>query len=214
MKKSLFIVISALVILHFEMYASTQAQAKDSKAFEGYTLFQSLFGTTTYLINMDGEIVHKWEMQNSAGFSTYFLDNGHLLRSASRTAGGGMMGGMMGGGRGGRGTGAQGTGNERRQPGGIGAGGKIQEIDWDGKIVWEYEYATDTEVPHHDIKKMPNGNILLLCWDGKTAEESIAAGRNPAYQTGGEQNPDCSWKLNLQDLILLKLFGNGMHGII
>ena len=160
------------------------------------TLFQPLFGTTTYLINMDGKVVHTWEMDTGAGFSTYFLDNGDLLRSASRTAG--MMGGMMGGwwhdgrrtgGRGGA-PGAQAGGSERRQPGGIGVGGKIQKIKWDGSLDWEYIYATDTEVPHHDIAPMPNGNILLICWDAKTAEESIAAGRNPAFQTG-EQNPDC-----------------------
>jgi hypothetical protein len=191
MKKSLFVVISALLILHFIVFGNAQSQTKNEKAFQGYTLFQSLFGTTTYLINMDGEVVHKWEMDTGAGFSTYFLDNGNLLRSASRTAG--MMGGMMGGGRGGRGgaPGAQQGGSERRQPGGIGVGGKIQKIKWDGSLDWEYIYATDTEVPHHDIAQMPNGNILLLCWDGKTAEESIAAGRNPVYQTGGEQNPDC-----------------------
>lgn len=205
MKKSLFVVISACLILHFVFYESAQSQtdgnaprpaALKGKTFDGYTLFSSLFGNTIYLINMDGQVVHTWQMETASGFSNYFLDNGHILRSASR--GGGMMGGgMMGGfgGRGGRGgagaAATQGTGTERRQPGGIGAGGKIQEIDWEGKIVWEYEYATDTEVPHHDIKKMPNGNILLLCWDGKTAEESIAAGRNPVYQAGGEQNPDC-----------------------
>jgi hypothetical protein len=205
MKKSLFVVISAMLILHFVICGNAQSltssntskpDAVKGKAFDGYTLFQTLFGTTTYLINMDGEVVHKWEMDTGAGFSTYFLDNGNLLRSASRTAG--MMGGGMGGfgGRGGRGgqrggaAGAAEGSTERRQPGGIGAGGKIQKIKWDGSLDWEYIYATDTEVPHHDIELMPNGNILLICWDAKTAEESIAAGRNPAFQSG-EQNPDC-----------------------
>ncbi len=183
MKKGLFVVISAFAILHFVIFGNVLSQTNDN-AFDGYTLFQPLFGTTTYLINMDGKVVHTWQMDTGAGFSTYFLDNGNLLRSASRTAG------MMGGGRGGRGGGAAAGGNERRQPGGVGAGGKIQKIKWDGSLDWEYIYATDTEVPHHDIELMPNGNILLICWDAKTAEESIAAGRNPAFQSG-EQNPDC-----------------------
>jgi hypothetical protein len=189
MKRNVLFNVMALVVLNLILVGSSQSQTNNKKAFEGYTLFQTLFGTTTYLINMDGQVVHKWEMDTGAGFSTYFLDNGNLLRSASRTAG--MMGGggMMGG-RGGRGAGAQGAGNERRQPGGIGVGGKIQKIKWDGSLDWEYIYTTDTEVPHHDIEPMPNGNILLICWDAKTAEESIAAGRNPAFQSG-EQNPDC-----------------------
>ena len=191
--------ILVFIVLQFVFISSVSSQTNSEKAFDGYTLFQSLFGSTTYLINMDGEVVHTWEMDTGAGFSTYFLDNGHLLRSASR--GGGMMGGFGGGfgGRGGRGFGrgqrggapeVQEFSNEKSQPGGIGVGGKIQKIKWDGSLAWEYIYATDTEVPHHDIELMPNGNILLICWDAKSALESIEAGRNPEYQSG-EQNPDC-----------------------
>ena len=197
MRRGVLFSVVVLLILQFVLFGNSQSQTNDNKTFDGYTLFQSLFGTTTYLINMDGEVVHTWEMESSAAFSTYFLDNGHLLRSASR--GGGMMGFGGMGGFGGRGFGrgqrggapvVQESENQRRPPSGIGGGGKIQEIDWGGNIVWEYDYATDTQVPHHDIEKMPNGNILLICWDGKTDKESIAAGRNPQYQNG-EPNPDC-----------------------
>ena len=36
-----------------------------------------------------------------------------------------------------------------------------------------------TSFPHHDIAKLPNGNVLMIVWDKKTAEEAIAAGRRP-----------------------------------
>ena len=63
MKKSVFVVISSLIILHFVLIGSLKSQTNDNnpvpnaakgKAFDGYTLFQPLFGNTTYLINMDG----------------------------------------------------------------------------------------------------------------------------------------------------------------
>ncbi|MBN2685762.1 MAG: aryl-sulfate sulfotransferase [Pontiellaceae bacterium] len=181
MKKKILMAMSLLAIFQWITVAGAQEQTNEAKPLDGYTLFSPLNGTTTYLIDMNGDVVHTWDLESAAAFSTYFLDNGHLLRSASK--GGGMGFGM--GGFGGRQRGAA----EGGPPGGIGAGGKIQEIDWDGNVVWEYEYSTDTQVPHHDIEKMPNGNILMVCWDAKSDEEAIAAGRKPEYQTG-ELHPD------------------------
>jgi len=59
-----------------------------------------------------------------------------------------------------------------------GGGGLIQEIAWDGTILWEYTYFDSAVRQHHDIEPMPNGNVLLLAWEYKTLEEVIAAGRD------------------------------------
>ena len=32
---------------------------------------------------------------------------------------------------------------------------------------------------HHDIEPMPNGNILIIAWERKSVEETLAAGREP-----------------------------------
>jgi hypothetical protein len=32
---------------------------------------------------------------------------------------------------------------------------------------------------HHDVKALPNGNILIIAWESKTNTEAIAQGRNP-----------------------------------
>ncbi|MEZ6061945.1 MAG: aryl-sulfate sulfotransferase [Planctomycetaceae bacterium] len=73
-------------------------------------------------------------------------------------------------------------------PGGIapGAGGRIQEFDWDGTLVWDFSFTEtfrDTKYsrlrPHHDICPLPNGNVLVVCTDPHTKEESIEAGRLP-----------------------------------
>jgi hypothetical protein len=146
-------------------------------AFPGYTLVAPTSSTVASLINLDGQVVHTWQIGVGAASSTYLLDNGNLLRTATLNAGAGGRG--AGGGRSG---GAL---------GGAGAGGRILEIAWDGTVLWDYTFASATQRQHHDITRLPNGNILMLIWDAKTAEESIAAGRKPEYQSsGGELPPD------------------------
>ena len=59
--------------------------------------------------------------------------------------------------------------------------GGIQKITWDGTVAWNYEYYAPTAYcPHHDICPMPNGNVLLICYDYKTAAEATAAGSSSA----------------------------------
>jgi hypothetical protein len=70
------------------------------------------------------------------------------------------------------------------------AGGMIQEIAWNGDIIWEYIYDSDGKLSHHDIEPLPNGNVLMIAWESKTEAETIAAGRNPNLQPGGPLTPD------------------------
>jgi|GEM_PF-1998960 len=129
---------------------------KDAKAFNGYTLFAPAFATVTYLIDMDGKLVHTWNSTYSPGQSVYLIEGGTLVRSCHIAN-------------------VQGA-----------AGGGVQKIAWDGTLLWDFKFQTDTVIPHHDIKPMPNGNVLLLCWDIKTREESVAAGRSPALISEGK----------------------------
>jgi hypothetical protein len=64
----------------------------------------------------------------------------------------------------------------------VGTGRAVQEIAWDGTVVWEYEYYSSDYRQHHDIEPLPNGNVLILAWEFMTREEAVAAGRNPALQ--------------------------------
>src|SRR5215213_1266901 len=105
------------------------------RAFAGYTLFTPLGGDTTYLISMAGEVVHTW--QAPAPWHTYYgylLENGNLLVRCT-------------------------TGREPWSIGG--ASGAVVELDWDGRVVWQYE---DPSL-HHDHCRLPNGNTVLLAWD-------------------------------------------------
>jgi len=43
---------------------------------------------------------------------------------------------------------------------------------------------------HHDVKTLPNGNVLLIAWEIKTLYEAIVAGRNPNYVSDQGLWPD------------------------
>lgn len=123
------------------------------KACQGYTLLAPSNTTMTYLIDMDGRVVHTWKSAYKPGHSAYLLPNGNLLRA----------------------------GTLENPPFRVfgGAGGRIQELSWDGELLWDFVYADDSKLGHHDICKLPNGNVLLLVWEQKTRDEALAAGRRP-----------------------------------
>ena len=122
----------------------------DERDFEGYTLFAPKHYTTTYLIDNDGRVINSWNSDYEPGQSVYLLENGHLLHACF------THGALTGGGE----------------------GGRVEEYDWDGNLVWEFDYSTDQYMSHHDIEPLPNGNVLLLAVEKKTYDEIIAAGFN------------------------------------
>ncbi|MEM7112029.1 MAG: aryl-sulfate sulfotransferase [Chloroflexota bacterium] len=62
----------------------------------------------------------------------------------------------------------------------VGAHGTIQLVDWDGTVVWQYtHYARSKYCLHHDSRMMPNGNILVICYEALTRNEAIALGWEP-----------------------------------
>jgi hypothetical protein len=122
------------------------------KAFKGYTLFAPKHNTVTYLMDNEGRVVHQWKSAYEPGQSAYLLPNGHLVRAGMLRVQGGTGGGE---------------------------GGRLEEYDWDGNLVWEFNHATRDYQLHHDFKPMPNGHILALMVERKSREEAIAAGFDP-----------------------------------
>jgi len=76
-----------------------------------------------------------------------------------------------------------------------GAGGIVQEIDWDGTVVWEYSHCDEGFRAHHDIEPMPNGHVLVISWERKTEAEAVAAGRDPTRIADEEMWPDYVFEL-------------------
>jgi hypothetical protein len=137
----------------------------DSRAFPGYNLINP-GGKQTYLFDNDGRVVHRWTCELSSGAAAYLLDNGHLFRPAEAPN---------------RKTGFQGPA----------ASGRIQELGWEGNVVWDFEYHSEKRMPHHDAIKLPNGNALLICWEKITEEEAVAQGRRPETVKDSHLQPDC-----------------------
>jgi len=44
----------------------------------------------------------------------------------------------------------------------IGTDNLIKEYDWDGDLTWFYQLPHEGDIPHHDLRKLENGNFLLL----------------------------------------------------
>ena len=127
------------------------------KTWDGYTLIASTNSTDTYLIDMAGHVVRTWQSDCQPGLSAYLLENGNLLR----------------------------TGQIKKPPFfGGGTGGRIQEFSWDGKLVWDYTFYSATQLPNHDICKLPNGNVLMIVWEKKSVADAIAVGRRPETVRG------------------------------
>ena len=57
------------------------------------------------------------------------------------------------------------------------AGGRFQKLNWDGDVIWDFTFFDTLYTPHHDIEPLPNGNILVICWEVKSAQEAINLGR-------------------------------------
>lgn len=127
---------------------------RTGKEFAGYTLLSPLHSTATYLLDNAGNYVHKWTSTGEPGRSSYLLENGHMIRASAMPNVGPSTGG--------------------------GEGGRIEEYDWDGNLVWAFDYYSPTYIAHHDFKVLPNGNVLVLASEKKTYAEAIAAGFNPA----------------------------------
>ncbi len=128
-------------------------RVKEAGVTPGYVLFAPLLSNVTYLIDEDGKVVHTWKSDYSPSGGIYFLDNGNLLYTA-------------------------------RQPkletfSGGGQGGRIQEFTWDGDLVWNFAYSTPDYLSHHDVERLPNGNVLLIAWERRSVKEAQSVGRRP-----------------------------------
>lgn len=104
------------------------------KTYSGYTLFAPMGANYVWLINMRGQVVHRWEMPYTPGCHGKLLPNGNLLYAGKKE--GGQLTDLMG------------------------CGGKLIEVDWDGNLVWEYE----DYFLHHTFCRMKNGRTIVLKW--------------------------------------------------
>ena len=141
----------------------------DPRAYQGYTLLAPIMSKMVHLLDMQGRVIRTWEGEAPGNMSVYLLENGHLLRYG-RLA-------------------------EQTFGDGAGAAGHIQEFTFDGEPVWDYRFASTMQLAHHDIFKMPNGNVLMIVWDKKSPEQAVAAGRRPETVGQSQLLVDCIYEI-------------------
>ena len=92
--------------------------------FDGYILYTPMRSKITYLVNNEREVVHTWKSNYSQALGVYLLENGSLIRSDCPG-----LPTMLGG----------------------GFSGRVEMFDWNGSLIWEFEYMTEEFCLHNDI---------------------------------------------------------------
>lgn len=107
------------------------------RACPGFTLFAPQSGGgKIYLIDIDGKVIHTWQMPYAPGNYGYLTDRGNLFYNGKTAEDSG-----------------------RFISGKPWKGGAALEADWNGRVLWEVRHADH----HHDGIRLRNGNVLLLC---------------------------------------------------
>ena len=127
-----------------------------------YTLYSTSGSTSSYLIDTNSTNYKVWTHASTdkTCYSSYLAPGGNLYRSISKS-GNSFTGGPI--------------------------CGQLQKVDWNGNVVWNYVHSTTNEVTHHDFHVMPNGNVLLIVYERKTASEVSAAGCSSSIEVWSEK---------------------------
>jgi len=128
---------------------------------DGYTLLYPADQHTIFLIDNCGSVVHSWtDTTYSPGNATYLMENGDVVACGKRS---GVVNPVIDRG---------------------GAGEMVDRRNWDGETIWRYTYNTHNVRMHHDVAMMPNGNVLILAWELKTADQAAHNGRDTTETNG------------------------------
>ncbi len=117
-----------------------------------YTLIAPKNSTSATLIDTSSATYHTWSgMTGQTAYSNYMLPGGTLLRTVKTTNSVFTGGGMH---------------------------GRVQKVDYAGTLTWDYTYSTTTYCGHHDICCLPNGNVMIIAYEVKSASVAMADGSN------------------------------------
>jgi hypothetical protein len=142
-----------------------------SKASPGYTLFSPITGKgEVYLIDLEGTVVHQWNLPYPPGAYGYLLPNGNLFYNGKTTE------------------------NVNEVPWWF-KGGVILEVDPQGKIVWEHRNPGH----HHDARRLRNGNNIILALEKIPGELAAKVqGGIPGTELNGEMFADVIYEVTPQ----------------
>ena len=131
-------------------------QIGNAQNFNGFALYNSQGSNTTYLIDENQNIAHTWNMSTECNYTVQLKENGNLVRGTKYNN-----------------TSVFSNGNIAA------SAGRVQEIAPNGTIVWDYVYADNDHISHHDLT-LVGDNVLLTAYEKKSSTELNAAGFNNA----------------------------------
>ena len=118
---------------------------------DNYVLINNAGSNRVYLINKQGDILYEWPLNSNIGNDVVWLPDQRLLASLEAETPKITFGGQ---------------------------GGKLQITDKDGNVSWNFDYSSEEAETHHDVEMLPNGNVIALVWERRTAVEAENAGSN------------------------------------
>ncbi len=134
----------------FIAIAAVSNLATAQSPWNGLTTISPNNSDTTTAIDLDENVVMTWVGADRPSSFAYILPDGSMIRPCRVDGGFFNVGG---------------------------AGGRLQKFDPDGEVVWDYRMADAQHQQHHDIAVLPNGNVLAIAWELRTASEAAAMGR-------------------------------------
>jgi len=145
--------------------ADPGVRTNEKGASKGYLLIAPFEQQYTYLVDLDGRVAKQWRTSTRPGLSQQLTENGELVRGGNLEVRGAFASGQ-------------------------GAGGRIEALAWDGRPLWQRDFADDTQMQHHEIDVMPNGHVLAIIWERIPGAEALAAGRDSKLLPDDELWPD------------------------
>jgi hypothetical protein len=175
-----------------QVLLQTSKVDEQKRANKGYVLFAPLFSKTTYLIDYNGRVAKTWTSKYNPGQSVYLLSDGKLLR----------------------------TGNDSSRYF-SGGGGVIELFDQKGILKWHYQISDSMQRQHHDVCPLPNGHLLVLCWERISKEEALLKGRKQIGQViwsekimelipEGSHSAKIVWQWRLWDHLIQDVSANAL----
>lgn len=140
----------------------------------GYNLIYPNTQSSVFLLNNCGQIINEWtdDKNGQPGIMAELLEDGSILRASSNAE---EINNTFGAG---------------------GSGGIIDIISWEDENLWHYVLADSIYRQHHEVKMMPNGNVLLIVWERHFLNEIVANGFDTISNTQRELWSDSVFEVN------------------
>lgn len=150
----------------------------------GYaTLIAPQNSTSVTLLDTNSNVIKTWSgLSGQTGYSCYLMPGGYLWRSVKTTNNSFMGGGLC---------------------------GRVQKVDWNGNILFDYTISNTNEISHHDFCPMPNGDVMLIVYEKKTGTQMQAVGATANFarqlekivqlHPTGTSTATIAWQWNLYD---------------